>query len=228
MVPPGCPLDLAFVIDSSAGGLSSEARLARFQSTLEFVQQVISRLEVLDVGTWVAVEQFAANATIDIRLGDFTNERQLIERVGAIQMLADGSMRNVYASFVTLWTGVFPSNRERKEYPNAAIYLTGEGLYASDLLNYTETALGISILAVGVGLEARLSDMQMTASRDEFAFLLPTFEQTGTVAHLVVNALTSHLCGATTEGPPQSAGPEDHGGNKRQFRLVSSSGRRDH
>ena len=168
------PLDMIFVIDAS-GSVGKE----NFDNMLEFVTTLTSTLNVGPSRTHVGVVRYSESAELLIKLGSISDPTQLDNAIRNIQYSQGPSTATGVAIDLAHQQG-FHNSRHSQGIPSVMMVLT-DGIYTRGVRPSVPAASaaadGIHILAVGIGSDINIEELNSFASDPTSVFLINSFSQ---------------------------------------------------
>ena len=208
-----------FVLDSSGS-----IELHNYMTMLTFVTDVVNGFEFGINGAQFGVITFATMATLDIRLGNFSNAF-FFNR--ALMQIPYKATKTNTAMALRLATEEI-REKGRLDVPNVIIVVT-DGRSDDETATQTQASLaqaqGIRILSVGIGSEIDIGELNGISSDpdDDHVFLIGDFSETS-FANLLA-PLVRETCGKKTYASLHSSGISRWGGiySPRNFLMLKPS-----
>ncbi len=181
-----------FVLDSSGS-----IELDNYMTMLTFATDVVSGFEFGINGAQFGVVTFAAMATLDIRLGNFSDAFSFNR---ALMQIPYKATKTNTAMALQLATEEI-REKGRLDVPNVIIVLT-DGRSDDPIATQTQASLaqaqGIRILSVGIGSEIDISELNGISSDpdEDHVFLIGDFSETSFTNLLA--PLVRETCGKKT------------------------------
>ena len=184
--------DVTFVLDSSASISSAD-----YTFMLEFLVNIVQRLNIGENNIHVAVVSFSENSRIDFLLDEHYDKLELVAAIRAIPHMM--STTHTASGLLDMRTKVFdPSQQNRRgdrnNVPNVAIVITdGESNINSHLtIPYADRAVadGIVVLAIGITAFIKETEIQGISSsgiRNDTYWLSPNFNVADEIVQHIVN-----------------------------------------
>lgn len=164
-------MDLVFVV------ATSDSMQGVFDNVRSFMSTLVEPMNV-GVNVRVGVVTFGDQATVTIRLDQYTNENQLINAINNLNYnaLRDGSGHNIYAALNVARTQAFTTDQgDRLDVPNVIVLITDQSTSTGSVQAVQEAfeaqCAGIKIFAIGTRqFGFNLTELQLISSSPHLEF----------------------------------------------------------
>lgn len=169
-------LDLTFVIDSSGSISGSD-----FQTSLNFVYNIVSNLKISEIGTRVALINFSSQTQIVTYLNSIYDSARLLGVIKQISQFGDSTYTGeaLQECNAQVYSEANGMRKMSEGVPKVILVLTDGGSNGAvkpgpvaDLLR----SKGIEIISVGVGSNINFEELQEIASKNR-VILVDNFQQ---------------------------------------------------
>ncbi|XP_051944830.1 collagen alpha-4(VI) chain-like [Hippocampus zosterae] len=188
--------DVVFLVDSS-GSIGN----ANFQEVREFLQNVVSGLNIGPDNVRVGLAQYNQNPVLEFSLLELADKNSLLAELGNLPYLGGGTQTGRAIDFIR--TQLFNENagsRASQGVPQIAVVIT-DGVSGDDVVQPAMRLRehGVTVFAIGVG-GANVNQLEAIANQpsEDFRFLIDNFQSLQNVSEVVLE----NVCESIINPPP--------------------------
>ncbi|XP_019711442.1 collagen alpha-4(VI) chain-like [Hippocampus comes] len=196
--PPACvnatEADVVFLVDSS-GSIGS----ANFQEVREFLQNVVSGLDIGPDNVRVGLAQYNQDPVLEFSLMEHMDKNSLLAELDNLPYLGGDTQTGEAIDFIrTQLFNESAGSRASQGVPQIAVVITdgasGDGVVQPALRLRDH---GVTVFAIGVGGGANVNELEAIANQpsDDFRFLIDSFQSLQNVSEVVLE----NICDAITD-----------------------------
>ena len=199
-------MDVAFVLDTSSSVGLHNLRLA-----LEFIHQIVEKLDFVSGKARVALVTFSDHGLVQFNLNSYHTKKEVLEAIFGARYSIGGTY-TADALKMTRDSIFTRAQGDRSDYPNKAIVIT-DGV--SNILPQRTLPearnlqrAGVEMFTVGIGVK-NTKELRRMASRPTNVFLVDTFAQLENTTDVLLQKLCFDRSALEMETGPDQEAPGD-------------------